>query len=207
MSENKQEKRSSHIYRFMHGVATFLTHTITPLTAHDLHNIPEKAPFIIICNHKTFYDPVAIIAAVKNHEISFLSKKEIMKVKLLKWFFTKMHCIPVDRGHTDMAAMRACVKTLREGGVLGIFPEGTRHREGVMEHLEGGASLLTLRSRVPLVPVYITPKFRFFRRMHLYVDKPIAYDDLLEQGVNNETCAALNARITATYAALVKKHG
>jgi 1-acyl-sn-glycerol-3-phosphate acyltransferase len=147
-----------------------------------------------------------MIHAVKKHEISVMAKKELLKHKPLDWFFKKMHCIPVDRGNSDMAAMRASVKVLREGGVLGIFPEGTRYHKGVMEELEGGAALLALRSGVPVVPMYITAAFGFFRRLHCYVGKPVPFQDLKEQGINAETCQKLNERITALYADMVAAH-
>ncbi len=63
-----------------------------------------------------------------------------------------LHMIPVDRHHSDMEAMRACLRVTKAGGVLGIFPEGTRHKEGIMEHIESGVALIALRSGVPLIP-------------------------------------------------------
>ena len=88
------------------------------------------------------------------------------------------------------------------GGVLGIFPEGTRHKEGIMEHVESGVALIALRSGVPMIPLYIGGKPRLFRRLDVRVGAPIAMDDLRERGVHRETCAELLARITETYRAL-----
>ena len=207
MSEEKKGVRSTWVYRAARVVAAALTHTITPLTVHGAENIPDDAPFMIIANHQTFYDVVTIVHAVKKHEISFLGKKELTKVGILKWFFSNMHMIPVDRGNSDMAALRTCMKTLRDGGVLGIFPEGTRHKQGVMEDLESGTALIALRSNVPVIPMLITPKFRFFRRMHLYVGTPIEYQDLRAEGINSATCNALCTRITERYHDMVKQYG
>ena len=88
------------------------------------------------------------------------------------------------------------------GGVLGIFPEGTRHKEGIMEHVESGVALIALRSGVPMIPLYIGGKPRLFRRLDVRVGDPIAMDDLRERGVNRDTCEELLARITETYRAL-----
>ena len=90
--------------------------------------------------------------------------------------------IAVDRHHSDMEAMRACMRALREGRILGIFPEGTRHHKGLMDQLEGGTALLALRCNVPLVPVYFDKKFRLFRLVHMYVGQDIPLDDLIAQG-------------------------
>ena len=88
------------------------------------------------------------------------------------------------------------------GGVLGIFPEGTRHKEGIMEHVESGVALIALRSGVPMIPLYIGGKPRLFRRLDVRVGDPIVMDDLRERGVNRDTCEELLARITETYRAL-----
>lgn len=207
MSEKKQMKIHPWVYRFAQGITRLLTHTVTPLTAHDAEKIPAEGPVIIICNHKTFYDSVAVLSAIRQRRIAFLGKKELLKHRPLHWLFTQMGCIPVDRGNTDMGAIRACMKTLRDGGALGIFPEGTRHRKGVMEELENGTALIAMRAKAPVYPVYITPSFKFFRRMHLYVGAPIVYDDLLEAGINTDTCREFNKRITARYAEMVREHG
>ena len=110
--------------------------------------------------------------------------------------------IAVDRHHSDMEAMRACMRALREGRILGIFPEGTRHHKGLMDQLEGGTALLALRCNVPLVPVYFDKKFRLFRLVHMYVGQDIPLDDLIAQGVNKGTCDQLLQRITGVYAAM-----
>ena len=68
--------------------------------------------------------------------------------------------IDVDRHNMDMAALRACLKTLREGHPLGVFPEGTRHKEGVMEHMESGIAMIALRSGArPVSYTHLTMQF------------------------------------------------
>lgn len=204
MSEAQKERRSGW-YTFARVVAFFATHTIFPVKYHDVERMSEReGSFIIIANHASMLDPVAIANAVKKREITFMGKKELMKNKLLARIFTGMHMIVVDRHNSDMRAMRACVSALRKGEILGIFPEGTRHHEGVMEQMESGAALITLQSKAPLVPVLITPKIKAFRRTHIYVGEPIDYTDLLEQGVSNETAAALTERIRATYRTMLE---
>ena len=117
----------------------------------------------------------------------------------------RLHMIPVDRHHSDMEAMRTCLKVTKAGGVLSIFPEGTRHKEGVMEHMESGVALIALRSGVPMIPMYIDGKPRLFRRMRVTVGDPIPMDDLRERGVNKETCQELLDRITAVYREMAKQ--
>ena len=107
-----------------------------------------------------------------------------MKNPLLRWLFHKLLMIDVDRHNMDMAALRACLKTLREGHPLGVFPEGTRHKEGVMEHMESGIAMIALRSGARLLPAYIAGKPGLFRRTHVYYGEPFSVKDIAARGIN-----------------------
>ncbi|MDO4484731.1 MAG: lysophospholipid acyltransferase family protein [Clostridia bacterium] len=195
------------MYTICRFAAAVVFNTIGPVRYIGKENFDAlEAPSIIICNHSSFFDPVIIAKPLKKYEITFLGKKELASAKLADWFLRKMHMISVDRGNSDMAAMRTCIKALRDGQILGIFPEGTRHHEGVMEHIESGVSLIALRSGKPLVPVYINRPYRLFAKTTCVIGKPIAYDDLIAQGINKDSAAALEERIKAVYSGLVKDY-
>lgn len=201
------KKRKTFVYRFAKALAWVLFHTIYPVTLHDTKHLSLSGPYILICNHLSGLDPICVAHAVKNEEISFLGKKELLQGRFAGWFLRALHMISVDRHNFDMAAMRACTQALKEGCVLGIFPEGTRYKKGNMEELETGVALLALRSSVPVVPMYIHGKLRPFRRIHCYADSPIPMDDLREMGVGRDACDALLARIADLYARLAQKAG
>ena len=202
MTEKKDKKKSgrSLLYEVCRGLAWALLHTILPVRYEHCERIQGDAPFIMIGNHLSNMDPIIAALAVKRYQLHFLAKKELGKAGIANWFLTKLHTIFVDRHNSDMEAMRACMKVVREGNVLGIFPEGTRHHQGLMEELESGVALIGLRSGVPMIPVYIQGKLRPFRPLHVLIGEPIPMDDLRAEGVNTETCQKLLARITQTYA-------
>ena len=204
-AEKKKPGRSL-IYSAGKVIAGVLFRTFLPVKYHNKERLAAEPPYILIANHNSMMDPVIMGVAVKKHQIRFIGKKELWKHKLVAWIFDSMHMIPVDRHNSDMEAMRACMRVTREGGILGIFPEGTRHHKGLMEEMESGIGLIALRSRVPLVPVYIAGKVGLFRRLHVYVGEEIPTEDLREQGVNRETCELLMQRITQTYARLHEAH-
>lgn len=207
MAEAKQpaQKRSGW-YSAAWVMANFLFHTILPVRYHHAERMQGAGAFILIANHQSWIDPLIMAAPVKR-QITFLGKKELGKIAFVRRIIDSMHAILVDRHNTDMEAMRACIRTLREGNILGIFPEGTRYHAGVMDELEGGAAMIALRSGVPVIPVYIPRKLKLLRPVDCYVGEPIAYDDLREMGVNAETCKAMLARITSIYADMMKKVG
>lgn len=198
-----QQDKSSWVYTVVGSVVKVLFKTILPVKYHGLENIAGlEAPYIIMGNHTTMLDPFMLACAVPKEQIRFVGKKELWKIKPFAWFANSIRAIPVDRHNTDMEAMRACMRVTREGHVLGIFPEGTRHHGGLMTELESGVAMIALRSKVPLIPMYIAGKLGLFRTLHVYIGKPIMMDDLRENGINTESCKMLLGRITETYAAL-----
>ena len=199
--------KPSKVYSVVLAAAQVLLRSILPVKYHGLENVSNlEAPYILMANHTTMLDPFMMAVAIPKYQIRFIGKKELWKIKPFAWFANSIRAIPVDRHNTDMEAMRACMRVTREGHVLGIFPEGTRHHKGLMTELESGVAMIALRSKVPLVPVYIAGKLGLFRTLHVYVGKPILMDDLREMGINTETCQMLLGRITETYAALDASH-
>ena len=200
------KQKKSWVYSLLRPVAGVLLKVILPVKYHGLERLQLDPPYILIGNHTSMLDPVIMGVPVKKHQITFIGKKELCKNKLIAAFFRSLNMIPVDRHNTDMEAMRACMRVTREGGILGIFPEGTRKHNGLMTEMESGTGLIALRSRVPVIPVYITGKLALFRRLHVYIGEEIPTADLREEGVNRETCEKLMARITETYAKMHEAH-
>lgn len=203
--EPKKVKRSW-IYSVAKPIAALLFKTFLPVKYHGKERLGVQPPYILIGNHNSLFDPVIMGVAVPKHQVRFIGKKELWKNRIVAWIFNNMNMIPVDRHNSDMEAMRACMRVTKEGGILGIFPEGTRHHEGLMTEMESGIGLIALRSRVPVIPVYIAGKVGLFRRLHVYIGEPIPTEDLREQGVNRESCTLFMERITATYAAMHEAH-
>lgn len=196
----KQPKKNFRWYWLARFVGALLFHTAIPVkyTHRERLNGIEGAA-IIIGNHASMLDPIAMAYPIKKRKVIFLGKKELMKNKFAAEIFNGMNMIPVDRHNTDMRAMRQCIQTLRQGNLLGVFPEGTRHHNGLMEELESGVSLIALQSKAPLIPIYIHPKLSPFHFVRVDIGEPIDYSDLLAEGVSNETAQKLLNRITETY--------
>ena len=190
---------SSGIYRVLRVLAAFLFHTLVPVRYHHIERAQLDAPFIVIGNHLSLLDPVIVAAAVKRYEIAFMAKKELSGNGLFKRFLLSIHTIFVSRHNSDMEAMRTSMRALRSGEVLGIFPEGTRYHQGLMEEQEAGAAMIALRSGVPMIPMYISRKLALFRPVDCVVGEPVPMDDLREKGINKETCRELMERITRIY--------
>lgn len=202
-SEAAPKRERTAIYTLARIIFGFLFHTIFPLRFHNAQIVEEmQPPYIIMANHRSFADPMALAIKVKKYEIRFIGKRELAHGRLKSWLFSGLHMILVSRHATDMAAMRQCMQTLKEGHILGIFPEGTRHQPEMMQEVESGTAIIALRARVPLLPVYIDGKIRPFHITHIYYGKPMELDDLYAQGVNNDTAHQLSQRIHDVFYAM-----
>ena len=199
--------RRSLIYEFLRVLSWIVFHTVMPVKCHHRERLNEEAPYILIANHQHALDPLAMAVFIPGRQICFLGKKELGKNRLANRLLTSAHVILVGRGETDMAAMRNCMKAMRMKKILLIFPEGTRHHKGQMEEIQNGTSLIALRSGVPIVPIYIDRKLGVFRRTNLYVGEPIPYGDLLEKGINADTCEEMNERFRERFRKMIADTG
>ena len=192
-------------YTLARIVAAIACKGLFPVRYHHTERFDLEAPYILISNHKSWFDPLIIAQPCKKYEVRFVGKKELTKTKWSARLFDGLHMITVDRHNTDLAAMRQCARALREGHVLGIFPEGTRHLPDLMSEVETGAAVLALRSRVPLLPVYISGKLRFLRFTDVYIGEPMDISDLSALGFDAAVVEQLTQRIRSTYMSMRDK--
>lgn len=209
MAEKKKleavtEKRGI-LYEVTRVLAHIVFHTLMPVRFHHKERLLQDPPYVVIANHRHALDPVVMAMGIPKHQIVFLAKKELGGTPLTQNLLTRLHCILVDRHNADMEAMRSCMKAIKLRKILLIFPEGTRHHEGQMEQIESGTALIAMRSKVPVIPIYFDRKLSWFKVTNLYVGEPIPYDDLLEEGINTETCEKMNERMRETFRKMIRE--
>ena len=124
-----------------------------------LHNVPATGPVILACNHLSFSDSIFTPLIVKRR-VTFVAKAEYFTGKgikgwLMRQFFSGTGTIPVDRsgGKAAQAALDTLLRVLRDGGVAGIYPEGTRSPDGRLYRGKTGVARLALQSGALVVPV------------------------------------------------------
>lgn len=101
-----------------------------------------------------------------------MAKIQIMRVPFIGWILSKAGVFGVDRGHADMKAVKTALKFLKDGNKLLMFPEGTRVHQGEDVEAKTGAAMFAARTGVPLLPVYIQPEKKLFRRNDVVIGEP-----------------------------------
>ena len=201
-----KKKRFSWLYWLVARLSGLIFRVFLPVKYHHLENTEIDAPFILIANHNSMLDPLIAAWKIRRYQLRFFGKKELVRNKFFKAIFDNIGMIPVDRHNMDMAAIRACMKALKEGNPLCFFPEGTRHKQGIMQDLESGIAIIALKGNVPLLPAYIADKPRLFRRNHCYFGAPISVEEMAKGGCGNENCERLLGIIRSTYEDFVAEH-
>lgn len=125
--------------------------------------IPAAGGVLVVCNHQSYLDP--ILAALPIYRpFSPMARDSLFRFKPFAWLIRSLHAFPVRRGAADMSAMRTCIRRLREGGIVLVFPEGTRTRDGSIGRLHAGIVLAAQRAGVPIVPAVIDGAFEAWPR-------------------------------------------
>ena len=156
---------------------------------HDVENLPVEGPVILAINHVSLWDPIVAASSLPRH-VSFMAKEELFAIPVLGWIFSKLGAFPVKRGQGDMNAIRQSLALLKEGQILGLFPEGTRSKNGEVQKGLPGMVLLMERSKASVVPIKVLGTKRLLKKgwgkITVVVGKPLTAQMLkAPEGVPN----------------------
>lgn len=143
-----------------------------PCKAIGRENIPEGAA--LFCpNHTSLTDPLFAVFALRlRNRPQVMAKAEVMELPILGWLLKKAGVFAVERGKSDVGAIKHALKALKGGEKLLLFPEGTRSKTGELGQAKGGAAMLAVRTGVPIVPMYIPAKKPWFCRTPVVFGTP-----------------------------------
>ncbi|NLN19757.1 MAG: 1-acyl-sn-glycerol-3-phosphate acyltransferase [Firmicutes bacterium] len=133
-------------------------------------HVPKTGPFVLAANHVSYIDPVVLGVACPR-PIHFMAKAELFRIPVLGFLIRELGAFPVQRGAADRSAIRRALRILNDGGVVGVFPEGTRNRRGEVLNPQGGAALIALKAGVPVLPAAIWGTANIDGPLHL--PKPV----------------------------------
>ncbi len=116
--------------------------------------LPSKGPAILVSNHTSGLDPL-LIQSVCSRLIIWMMAKEYYDHPVLGWIYRQVEAIPVARTGRDMAAMREALRALKQGRVVGVFPEGKIEPTRELLPFQTGVALLASRSQAPVYPCFL----------------------------------------------------
>jgi 1-acyl-sn-glycerol-3-phosphate acyltransferase len=151
------------LYAVLKPLVRALMRLLFRLEGRGSEHVPRNGPVLLVANHSSFLDP-PLVGGVAPRPLSFMAKAELFRVPLLGPLISRLNARPVRREGADASALRTALRILQEGGVLLMFPEGTRGPEGMLREPKPGAAMLAVLSGAAVVPVFIQGSGRAWPR-------------------------------------------
>lgn len=188
-------------YKFGKGLFTFYFRCFNRVIIRGRENeIPEGA-MVVFGNHYSNLDVFLLTIAFKR-QIRFMAKHTLFGIPVVGYFVKAYGAFPVNREKTDLTSMKTALKILKEGEVLGIFPEGTRVRGEKFSDPKGGIAMFAWKTKSPVVPVHLEyrRRFHFLNHIEVTVGAPILPEELgIEKGSPEEYRGASERLIDRVY--------
>lgn len=183
-------------YRIVVKILKFLVFIFFDLKVHNSENIDNTEGGLIVCgNHISMIDPV-ILAVSTKRQIHYMGKKELFDHKILGFLFRKLGAFPVDRQGISLSAIKSSIAVLNEGGVLGIYPEGTRIQTGYDEsNAKPGIAMIANKAKAKILPVYIEGPYKFRGKLELYVGEEKDYFENYTEKIKTEEYTQIGKEI------------
>lgn len=155
------------VYAVLYPILWIVFKIVHPWRAVGKTELPEGG--VLLCgNHTGMSDPIYVVMTMGHkRQCRVMAKAELMRIPVLGFILERAGIIGVDRGKADVNAIKTAIKALKSGQPLLIFPEGTRVDEDSEGDAHTGAAMLAARTGVPIVPIYIPRKKKWFRKTTL----------------------------------------
>lgn len=147
------------IVLFLQGVVQVCFRMGLRLRVRGVENIPSKGPVILASNHVSGYDPF-IIGSLMPRLCHYLAKKELFENFLLGSLLRFLRAIPVDRRGQTVSGIREISRILENKGMVLLFPEGTRSKDGQIRKPREGIGMLAITTNAVIVPAYIDGMYK-----------------------------------------------
>jgi 1-acyl-sn-glycerol-3-phosphate acyltransferase len=172
------------LYAVVRGIVSPLFRGYFRMHVSGAEHVPAEGAAIVAPNHKSFWDSFFIGVCTRRH-LRFMAKTELIEARYGR-LLVRLGAFPVRRGAADDDALETARTVLRQGGLLALFPEGTRIRDpDELGHPKRGAGRLALEEGAPIVPAAITGSEALFlgpfpkpRRVQVAFAPPIEVGEL-----------------------------
>ncbi len=169
----KANKKGRHVMKLMNFLRLLFPfyRLVKPFRLYG-HKKVQDGPLVYVCNHYAMLDPVYPMATTWEG-IHFIAKRQLFEAPVVGWLLRRLKGISANRDGNDVRVLLDSFKCLKNGEKICIFPEGTRNKTGeVLAPFEHGAAAIAIKAKVPVLPMLIYNKPRYFRRTHVIVGAP-----------------------------------
>lgn len=165
-------------------------------------NFPKEGGVLLCTNHIHALDPV-VVGINAPRPVHYMAKEEIFSTPIIGKILPKVYAFPVKRGLSDREALRKGLSVLKEGHVLGLFPEGTRSKTGELGKGLAGAGFFALRSTAKILPCAIIGPYKTLGRLTIVFGKPL---DVTEARANKISADEMTEMIMYEISKLINSH-
>jgi 1-acyl-sn-glycerol-3-phosphate acyltransferase len=160
------------LYTFAKSLVWNVLNPIYRFDIRGIEKFPKTGGVLICANHIHALDP-PVVGITAPRDVHFMAKEELFSAPLLKTILPKVHAFPVKRGMSDRDALRKAIALLKNGDVMGLFPEGTRSKNGELGKGFSGAGFFALKGDADVVPCAIIGSYKAFKRVKVVYGEPI----------------------------------
>ena len=189
------------VYKVIRQLFTWIFQIFYRWDVRGQENIPEEGAFLLCANHISWWDP-PLMGCITHRIVRFMAKEELFKIPVGGKILPMVHAFPVKRDSADRRAIKTALDTLKNGGIVGIFPEGTRSRTADLLPPQAGIGLIAVKSQASVVPVAIIGPYKLFRSIKVRIGKPITFPEYYGVRVKAEQLEDTAQRIMAEIACL-----
>lgn len=150
-----------------------------------------KGRCVITSNHRSNWDSVLFVLHTFEKK-RVLAKKELFKNKLVGGVLKGIGAFPIDRSKNDLTAIKTALNVLKSDKKLLMFPEGTRNKdedESTLSQVKSGAIMFAIKTKSPIVPLWIDRRPRIFRRVTYKIGEAFELTEFYDQKINQEVLA------------------
>jgi 1-acyl-sn-glycerol-3-phosphate acyltransferase len=174
-------------YRFLRGILLPVFKFYYNPKMYGAENIPKDGNILICGNHKHIMDQCMPIMGTKRM-IHWMAKREYFDDWKVAWFFKMSGCISVDRSIHDDTAKGKALDVLKDGGAIGLFPEGTRNKtDAFLLPFKFGAVSMAKKTNSVIVPFGISGDYKFrSKNLRVHIGKPFSIEDMTLEEANKK---------------------
>ncbi len=173
------------LYAFARSVCNLVLGPIYRFDVIGREHFPSEGGVLLCTNHIDAFDP-PVVGITAPRPVHFMAKEELFTVPILGSIIKNVNAFPVKRGLSDREALRKGLAVLKEGHVMGLFPEGTRSKSGELGKGLAGAGFFALRTTAAVVPCAIIGPYKPFKRLKVVYGKPIDLSEARKNKVSAE---------------------